>query len=482
MIDCTRFAQTVDGKPVAVFGLGRSGMSTVKALCKAGVTVKAGDDNDAQCKEAEKHGAQCVKLDENELKDCACLVLAPGVPLHFPEPHPVVEAARAADVEIICDLEVLHRCGHGRKTIGITGTNGKSTTTALITHILQNAGRDVVMGGNIGEPALDMKLPKKKDGIIVLEISSYQMDLCPTFRPDIAVLLNITPDHLDRHGTFENYIESKTRIFENDGSEEGLAVIGTDDEPCQKIYERLIAFELGKRRTRPISSKSQTEDGIYIEESVLYDTRNGLHEERQSLKGLTALRGLHNHQNAAAAYAVCISKDIGLSVEEVFEGLNSYPGLPHRQKQIRVINGIPYIDDSKATNAEAASKAVSSYDRIYWIAGGRAKSDGLEGLQSLLPRIHHAYLIGEAMEEFAVWLDQYSTPYSLCGDMQKAVQEAHEDAQNERGQPGGGGVVLLSPACASWDQYESFEHRGRHFEELVMALDDGEKSEAGGKA
>lgn len=474
MIDCTRFAEQLDGKPVAVFGLGRSGLSTVRALSKAGVKIKAWDDNETQRAEAEKLGAELAELDEKTLAACACLVLAPGVPLYFPEPHPVAEAARAADVEIICDLEILHRCGHGLKTIGITGTNGKSTTTALITHILDQSGRGVVMGGNIGEPALDMKLPKK-DGTIVLEISSYQLDLCPTFRPDIAVLLNITPDHLDRHGTFENYIDAKTRIFETQGSEEGVAVIGIDDEPCRKIYERLMAFEIGKRRTRPVSCTSTTEDGVYVEDSILYDTRHGKHVETQSLRGVTSLRGLHNYQNAAAAYAVCASKDIGLTIEEIFEGIRTYPGLPHRQKQVRVINGIPYIDDSKATNAEAASKAVSAYDRIYWIAGGQAKSDGLEGMQPLLPKIHHAYLIGEAMEEFASWLDQYSVSYSLCGDMKVAVKKAHEDAQEERGQPGGGGVVLLSPACASWDQYDSFEHRGRHFEELVLALDDEKK-------
>ncbi len=477
MIDCTRFVEQLNDKPVAVFGLGLSGLSTVEALCKSGAKVKAWDDKSESRDKAKELGAELVELNEKALSDCACLILAPGVPLHFPEPHPVAEAARTNDLEIICDLEVLHRCGHGCKTIGVTGTNGKSTTTALITHVLKEAGRNVVMGGNIGQAALAMKLPKK-DGIIVLEMSSYQLDLCPTFSPDISVLLNITPDHLDRHGTFENYAESKAGIFKYDGDGEGLAVISIDDEPCRKIYERLIAFEFGKRRTRPISFTTETEDGVYIEDSVLFDTRNGLHEERQSLKTLTALRGLHNHQNAAAAYAVCVSKDIGLSVEEIFDGLGSYPGLPHRQKQIRVINGIPYIDDSKATNAEAASKAISAYDRIYWIAGGQAKSDGLEGLQPLLSKIHHAYLIGDAMDEFSAWLDQYSVSYSLCGDMTKAVQEAHKDAQEERGQPGGGGVVLLSPACASWDQYKSFEHRGRHFEELVAALpEDQEDSE-----
>ncbi len=471
MIDCRPFVEQCAGKPIAVFGLGLSGLSTVKALVKAGAEVKAWDDNEKARTAAQEAGAKLVELNEESLKDCALLVLAPGVPLTFPEPHPVVKAAQAHELEIICDLEVLHRCNHGCLTIGITGTNGKSTTTALIHHVLLESGKSAVMGGNIGEAALSMSLPKK-DGIIVLELSSYQLDLCPTFRPDIAVLLNITPDHIDRHGSFKNYIDSKVRIFEYEGEQDGIAIIGIDDEPCQKIHDRLIAFELGKRVTRPVSCSAAVEDGVFVEDGVLFDTRDGQHEERQSLKGLTALRGMHNFQNAAAAYAVCASRFINLSVDEIFDAIRTFPGLPHRQKQVRVIDGVPYIDDSKATNAEAASKAISAYEKIYWIAGGIAKESGLKEVQPVLSNIHHAYLIGEAMNEFASWLDQYSIPYSLCGDMGKAVEQAHEHVQNERGQPGANGVVLLSPACASFDQYASFEKRGQHFQELVMALPD----------
>ena len=470
MIDCKKFVETLDGKPVAVFGLGLSGLSTIKALTKAGASVKAWDDCADTHEDAAKAGADVVKLDEKQLKDCALLVLAPGVPLFYPKPHPVVQNARALDLEIICDLEILHRCSHGRKAIGITGTNGKSTTTALVSHILKNAGKSIAMGGNIGEAVLDLDMPKE-DGFFVLEVSSYQMDLCPTFRPDISVLLNITPDHLDRHGNFKNYAAAKERIFED----EGLAIISLDDEPCRKIYERMLAYETGKRRIRPFSFEGEVENGVYVERGNMFDARHGEATSVGSLVGLPALRGGHNHQNAAAAYTICASKDVGLAAEEILEHMQTFPGLPHRQFQLRVISGVTYINDSKATNAEAASKALAAYKNIYWIAGGRPKGDGLDGLQSLMPNVRHVFLIGEAMVAFAGWLDQYSVPYTMCGDLENAVQEAHQAAQNERGRPGGAGTVLLSPACASYDQFKSYEQRGEKFTEYVNALPEDER-------
>ncbi len=470
MIDCTKFVETLDGKPVAVFGLGLSGLSCVKALVESGAKVKAWDDRADAHEAAQEAGAEVVRLDEDQLKECALLVLAPGVPLHFPKPHPVVQAAKTLEMEIICDLEILHRCQHGRKTIGITGTNGKSTTTALVAHIFEEAGKSIAMGGNIGAAVLGLDLPDE-DGFFVLEISSYQMDLCPTFRPDISVILNITPDHLDRHGNFKNYAAAKERIFEG----EGLAIISLDDEPCRKIYERLIAFENGKRRVRPFSFEGSVENGVYVDRGVLFDARDGEGKEAGTIDGFTTLRGSHNHQNAAAAFAICASKDVGMAADEILKHMQTFSGLPHRQYQTRVVNGIPYINDSKATNAEAASKALAAYRNIYWIAGGRPKGDGLEDLYPLMRNVRHVFLIGEAMVAYAGWLDQYSVSYTMCGDLENAVAEAHALAQGERGRPGGAGTVLLSPACASYDQFKSFEERGERFTEFVMALEDDQE-------
>lgn len=463
------FIKTLEGKPVAVFGLGLSGLAVVKALHESGAKIYAWDDDEKRRAAAKKAGASIKELDEKTLSQCGALVLAPGVPLHYPSPHPVVKAARKAGTEIIGDLEVFHRAGHGRKTIGVTGTNGKSTTAALIHHIVQAAGKKAVLGGNIGTAVFDLKLPPK-EGAIVLEMSSYQIDLCPTFHPDIAVLLNITPDHIDRHGSFENYAAAKEAIFGG----EGLAVISVDDEPCRAIYERILAFETGKRRCVPISCKERLEKGVYVEEGKLMDAQGDEPVEVGVLSGLSTLRGQHNHQNAAAAYAVC--RELGLAPAEIMAGMKTYPGMVHRQYPVRVMNGVSYINDSKATNAEAAAKALAAYSKIFWIAGGRPKDGGLKGIEPFCKNIKHAFLIGEAMNEFAGWLEDHSVEHTLCRTLDKAVAQAHEMAQDQRGQPGEPAVVLLSPACASFDQFSSFEERGDHFTKLVQALSEQDEA------
>jgi len=446
MIDCTAFVESLQGKPVAVFGLGLSGLSVVEALSQAGARVLAWDDKAQSCEAAKNFGAEIVVLDEGILRSCAVLVLAPGVPLTFPQPHAVVLAAHVAGIEIIGDLEILHRqnnkMAHGRKTVGITGTNGKSTTTALIAHILQEAGRPVAMGGNIGKPVLALEMPPE-DGVFVIEISSYQMDLCPSFRPDIGVLLNITPDHLDRHGTFEAYATAKEHMFGG----AGVAVIGMEDAPSSAICAQIK--RAGTRQVLPFT---------------VTDEIAGLREAF----GLSRLKGLHNYQNVLAAYHVC--HVLGLSEEEIFAGLKTFAGLAHRQFLVRVLDGIAYINDSKATNAEAAGKALSAYQNIYWILGGLSKAGGLDGLEPLMPHVKHAFLIGAAMEDFGTWLDRHGVAHNFSETLDKAVQEAHDMAQGARGQPGGAGVVLLSPACASFDQFKSFEERGDVFAALVEGL------------
>ena len=442
MIDAKVLDKVLRKKPVAVFGLARSGLATIRALRQAGVEVLAWDDQSAAREKAQKLGARVEILTEKNLRSCDILVLAPGVPLYYPEPHPVVQAARRTQTEIICDIELLFRLMPRRRTIGITGTNGKSTTTALVNHILKQAGHDAVMGGNIGLPVFDLPLPSP-DGVYVFELSSYQLDLCPSFRPDISVLLNITPDHLDRHGTMEKYAAAKERIFEGPGA----AVIGVDDEYTRAIHKR--ALQNGARAITAIS----------IKERDLFETLQA-----------PALRGDHNYQNALAAYAVCRAMQVEHTL--IIRGIQSFPGLPHRQFQVSSIHDVLYINDSKATNAESAAKALMSYDSIYWIVGGRAKEGGLSGLEIFKDRIRKAYLIGESAPAFSTWMNQNGIDYDMCGTLEQATHAAHTQAQGDRKAGRTPGVVLLAPACASFDQFTSYEERGDLFARIVLSLNE----------
>lgn len=462
MINTKNFLKSLQHQKLAVFGLGQSGIATCKALAKSGARVLAWDDNEAA--RAKLDGIKSITLAPitgETIADCDALVLAPGVPLYYPEPHAVVKLARAQNVEILGDLEILGRCNPGRQTIGITGTNGKSTTTSLIHHILSTCGHKAAMGGNIGKAVLSLSTPPK-DGSFVLEMSSFQIDLCPTFKPDIGVLLNITADHIDRHGNFENYVATKAQIF----SGHGTSIIGIDDQWCSQILARL------RRETEstiiPISSSRNAEGGVYVLDGVLYDDIDGQAIDYGSIRNISTLHGIHNHQNAAAAFAV--ARQVGIAAQDIIAAMKTYPGLAHRQLTARIINGIAYINDSKATNAEAAGKALACHKNIYWIVGGQAKEGGLNGLELYADRIRHAYIIGETPDVFAQWLDNYGIINSYKKTMEEAVLAAHQKAQAERGRPGGAGVVLLSPASASFDQYKSFEERGDHFIKLVKTL------------
>ncbi|MCB9991914.1 MAG: UDP-N-acetylmuramoyl-L-alanine--D-glutamate ligase [Rhodospirillales bacterium] len=453
MIDVKNFVNTLEGKPVAVLGLGISNIAAVRALVKAGASVTVWDDKEENRAAVD---APARDLAEDDLSAYACLVLAPGIP----HDHPAVLKAKAADIEILCDIEILHRCGHGRKTIGITGTNGKSTTTALIGHILNENGIKAAVGGNIGKPVLGLSMPPK-DGVIVMEMSSFQLELCPAFAPDIAVHLNLTPDHLDRHGSMEAYAEAKMRIFRGPGK----AVIGTDDDWSKKIFKTVE--ESGERECFPITTTGAQKDGVYVEEGFMYEAMYGDPVEITEMT-MTALPGVHNHQNAAAAYAA--ARLMGLEPDAIIAAMESFPGLMHRQYLVRTINGVAYVNDSKATNAAAAGRALASYKNIYWILGGRPKDGGLKGLEPYVDHIRHAFLIGEAMDDFATWLDNHGVSHNFCTTLDIATAEAHRLAQGDRGQPGGTGMVLLSPACASFDQFKSFEERGDRFTALVNDL------------
>ena len=455
MIEVFPFA----GYPIAVMGLGKSGMATAKALLKSGAEVWAWDDDAGRRAEAERVGIPIVDLAKKDLKGATTLVLSPGIPHTHPKPHPVAARAQAAGLEIICDVELLGRSQRAAAYVGITGTNGKSTTTALIGHVLSLAGRPVQVGGNLGTPVLELE-PLDEGGIYVLEMSSYQLELTLSITFDVGVLTNISPDHLDRHGGLAGYVAAKRRIFHRQTAPR-TAVVGADDAAARSICEELLAA--GEQIVVPISAERRVERGVYVIEGRLIDDTEGTASEVADLAAIPTLPGRHNWQNAAAAYAT--ARSIGVHRPVIAACLRSFPGLAHRQELVAVIDGVRYVNDSKATNADAAEKALVCYERIYWIAGGRPKEGGIEPLKPHFRRIAHAYLIGEAAAAFARTLED-AVPYTLTGTLDKAVAAASKAARGKAG----GAVVLLSPACASWDQFADFEARGEAFRALVDAL------------
>jgi UDP-N-acetylmuramoylalanine--D-glutamate ligase len=453
-IDLSFFA----GLPVAVLGLGKSGLAAARALHAAGAEVWAWDDNEDARAKARAADIPLVDLNSVNWQEVTSLILSPGIPHSFPQPHPIAAAAKQHNVEIIGDIELLARAQRNATYAGITGTNGKSTTTALIGHILKLSARQVEVGGNLGTPALTLE-PLDTGGIYVLEMSSYQLELTLSITFDVAVLLNITPDHLDRHGGIEGYIKAKRLIFHRQTRPRN-AIIGVDDGTCRGIYEELK--QLDEQIVIGISGERAVPGGVYVENGILIDDTEGKRVSAIDLKECPSLPGSHNGQNAAAAYAAC--KALGVDPAVICACLRSFPGLAHRQQIVAVIDGVPYVNDSKATNADAAAKALACYNRILWIAGGRAKDGGLAGLESFYGRIAHAFLIGEAADDFARTLEGH-VPVSLSGTIAQAVTAAADAASRLPGS-----VVLLSPACASFDQFPNFEKRGEAFVAAVEAL------------
>ena len=445
---------------VAVLGLGRTGFAAARALLAGGARVAAWDDGAATRRKAAVAGIPLFRPASREWKQAASLILSPGIPHMHPAPHPAVSAARRRGVAVIGDVELFARAIAGTPTVGITGTNGKSTTTALIGHILSQAGRTVGIGGNLGRAVLDLD-PVGSDGIYVIELSSYQLELIVSAAYDVAVLINISPDHLDRHGDMAGYVAAKARIFAHQ-SPRMTAIVGVDDVPSRRLHRDLL--RKGGRRLIPISARRAAAGGVYVVGGVLYDDLNGRARPVLDLARAPALPGVHNHQNAAAAYAAV--RATGLRPDVIARGLRSYPGLPHRQEPVGVVDGVLYVNDSKATNPDAALRALACYWDIYWIAGGIAKTGGIEPLKPLFPRVARAYLIGQAAQEFAVTIGT-SLPVENCGTLDHAVNAALRDAQKD-GRPGA--VVLLSPACASFDQYPNFEVRGDAFVKAVTQL------------
>jgi UDP-N-acetylmuramoylalanine--D-glutamate ligase len=455
---------TFAGQTVAVFGLGLSGLATCRALRAGGATVIAADDKAESRAAATAAGFGVEELRGADWSRFAALVLAPGVPLTHPEPHWTVAKAKVADVEIIGDIELFSRqrakdCPEA-PFVGVTGTNGKSTTTALIAHILRSAGLDAQMGGNIGTAILDLE-PPAPERIHVIEMSSFQIELTPSLEPSVGVLLNISPDHLDRHGTMEHYAALKSRLV----AAAGHVVIGEDDDWCRDIAERLRLAERGW--VDLVSARSRVSHGWFADGTKLIARApwTGPLQAFADLAGVSSLRGRHNIQNALAASAAALI--LGVPPTDVAAALRTFPGLPHRLEEIGRLGSMLLINDSKATNADSTATALAAFaGDIFWILGGKPKEGGIAALTSYFPRIARAYLIGEATEEFAATLAG-KVAFQRCGTLDVAVAAATRDAAASGAQEA---VVLLSPACASYDQFRNFEVRGAAFRTLVEAL------------
>ena len=459
MIPVTSFA----GKMVAVFGLGGSGLASCHALKAGGAEVIAGDDNADNLAKAVQAGFITADLRGVSWRNFAALILTPGAPLTHPAPHWSVLRAREAGAEVIGDIELFcrerRRHAPAAPFVAITGTNGKSTTTALIAHLMRVAGYDTQMGGNIGTAILSLE-PPRKGRVHVIEMSSYQIDLTPSLDPTVGILINLSEDHIDRHGSMEHYAEVKERLVAGVQAK-GTAIVGVDDGFSRNIADRLD--QAGRRVVR-VSVKRPLPDGIYAEHETIVRASGGARSEVARIGGIGSLRGLHNAQNAACAAACALA--LGLELDTLQKGLRSFPGLAHRMEQVGRRGNVLFVNDSKGTNADATAHALSSFADIFWIAGGRAKQGGITGLTEYFPRIRKAYLIGEAAKEFAATLGE-GVPHEISETLDVAVDHAARDAEASGLKEA---AVLLSPACASFDQYRNFEIRGARFRDLVNAL------------
>jgi UDP-N-acetylmuramoylalanine--D-glutamate ligase len=456
---------TFKGQKVAVFGLARTGIAAALALAAGGAEVLAWDDGQAGRDAAVAAGIALVDLSAVAFDGLAALVMSPGVPIYGPNEHWSVARAKAANVPVIGDVELLAREinaipeSQRPRIVAITGTNGKSTTTALIAHILSSNGHDVRVGGNIGTGVLALD-PPRRGAVYVLELSSYQLDLVSSLRVNAAVHLNLSPDHLERHGTMARYAQAKRAIFDNQQADD-WAIIGVDDDWGMALCTRFNAAN--GRVVVPISAGQALGKGVCALGCVLWDNLEGRSFMAADLSLARALPGNHNAQNAAAAYAA--ARALGVSSEGITKALNSFGGLEHRLQEIAQIGYVRFYNDSKATNADATAQALAALSRIRWIVGGQAKSDGIDSLAPLFCQVTKAYLIGEASRAFAAILSD-KVDHEICGTIDVAVARAYADAQAS-GRPE---IIVLSPACASFDQFPDFEARGRYFTACVKGI------------
>ncbi|HKD46151.1 MAG TPA: UDP-N-acetylmuramoyl-L-alanine--D-glutamate ligase [Rhizomicrobium sp.] len=460
-------AKSFQGKTAAVFGLARAGLASVRALKEGGAEVIAWDDNSGGREAGHEAGALIRPWREWAWESIAALVLSPGVPLTHPRPHEVVTHATDARVPVIGDVELFAReirpdPGQPGKApvIAITGTNGKSTTTALIGHILASAGFDAQVGGNIGKAVLELAPPGAKT-VYVLEMSSFQIDLTPGLHPDVALLSNLTPDHIDRHGSMENYAAIKERLLRQ-VPKDGQIIAGVDDDYSAAIFTALSAA--GGAPAIPVSVGKVLGRGVFVVDGALYDAQSQRASKVMEVEDAPRLPGAHNWQNMALAYAA--ARMFVKEPRAIAAAITSFPGLAHRMEEVGRIGKVRFVNDSKATNADAASRALACYPDIFWIAGGKPKEGGISGLAPYFSRIRKVYLIGEAAHDFSRALEG-KVVYALSGTLDKAVKSAAADAAAAQAPAP---VVLLSPACASYDQFKDFEQRGDAFRTLVSQL------------
>ena len=458
--------QGVNGQKIGVLGAGRSGLATARSLVAGGATPLIWDDGAEARARAEAEGFElCMFTRAGAFDGVSALIVSPGIAHLYPAPHPAIAAALELGVPVDNDIglffrslavpewdrmEVLPRI------MAITGSNGKSTTAALTHHILTEAGRSAQLAGNIGRGVLDID-PPEQGGVVVLELSSYQTDLARALTPDVAVFTNLSADHLDRHGGMGGYFAAKRRLFAEGGPDR--AVIGVDEAEGPFLAGQLAEAPGDDRVIRVSVTRKLTGPGwqVFARKGYLSEYRKGRQAGSIDLRGIAGLPGAHNHQNACAAYAAC--RALGLAPKAIEAALHSYPGLPHRSQVIAQVDGVTYVNDSKATNVDSAAKALSAFGRIRWICGGLQKEGGLDGLNGMMGAVAKAYVIGREAAGFAMGLDVEA---EVCGTMAKAVARAMAEAQP-------GDTVLLAPAAASFDQYDNFEQRGEDFTSEVLA-------------
>jgi UDP-N-acetylmuramoylalanine--D-glutamate ligase len=441
------------GSRFAVVGLGRNGLPAARALRAMGADVTVWDDSETARVQAAAEG---FVVADPEMAGLTALVLSPGIPHLLPQPHPAATRARAAGVPILSDAELLYRAvrasGSRARFAGVTGTNGKSTTTALLAHILATVGIPVAAGGNLGTPALALPL-LPDNGVYVIEMSSYMLERIVSLRFDTAAMLNLSADHIERHGDMPGYARVKRSIFDRQTASD-TAVLGIDD-----AWSREMVQEMRGRPGRVVTISPTSPADVRVVENVLRDADGPIAD----LARAPTLPGTHNAQNAAAAATMALA--LGVPRPAIARGIETYPGLPHRQELVAKFAGVTFVNDSKATNTDSAARALGCYDRVLWIAGGMAKEGGIASLAPFFPRIARAFLIGRDAPALAATLAAHGVAHEIVGSLPHAVDAAWRAAR-----AGEGDIVLLSPACASWDQFTGFDQRGDVFRELVHAL------------
>ena len=453
-------AKSVKGQKIAVLGLGRTGLSVALAMMEGGAEVLGWDDSQSALQNAEQNGIPTQDLSRNsDWSSITSLIVSPGIAHLYPKAHPIITLALERGVLIDNDIGVFFRSfatddWHGfditPKVIAVTGSNGKSTTSALIHHILNEVGRPTQLAGNIGRGVMDLN-PATAGEVVVLELSSYQIELARSLTPDIAVFTNLSPDHLDRHGGEGGYFAAKRRLFVEGGPDR--AIIGVDEIAGQYLANQISETALDDRVIRISSGKKLSGMGwhVFTRKGFLAETRKGRQVASIDLRGMIGLPGFHNHQNAAAAYAA--SRAVGISPKLIEDAMNSFTGLSHRSQRVGERDGISFVNDSKATNVASALKALQAFNNIRWICGGLEKEGGLEALQGATGSVCKAYVIGRKAAEFA---GQLRCDSIVCNTMKAAVEAAFDDAAE-------GETILLAPAAASFDQYDNFEQRGEDF-------------------